>query len=118
MLATALSQPGAQAPGLRHFPIVGDAYEPALRGGDVLIVAPCDRFEYDTDYLLDFGDGEAPYVASRAGGGQVSVRHRNPRYTVGVISRESFDRAVSGIVVAEVRIRDRARAVHAHRVAA
>lgn len=108
-----------QRPGLRLHQLVGDAYEPTLRGGDFLMVAPADRFAYDGDYLLDVGDGEAPYVVTRRQAG-FSIRHRNPRYRRHELTREQFARAVRGIVVAEVKVRDEfmARAAHVDPVAA
>lgn len=117
-LAT-LSLQQAGNPGLRLFKIEGDAYEPDLRGRDFLMVAPADRFAYDTDYLLDFGDGEAPFVVTSTGGG-FSIRHRNPRYSRWDLTPAEFNRAVRGIVVAEVTVRDERliRAAHAEWVAA
>jgi hypothetical protein len=115
----ALIKGPAPSTALRLFRIVGDCCEPQLRGGDFLMVAPADRFSYDSEYLLDFGDGEAPYVASRRAGG-VSVRHRNPRYSLSDLTTEAFNRAVTGIVVADVKVRDEGliQGVYAQRVAA
>lgn len=96
----------AGAPGLRLFQIEGDAYEPALRGGDFLMVAPVARFAYDGDYLLDLGEGETPFVVTSTHGG-FAIRRRNPRYSRWDLTREQFNRAVRAIVVAEVKVRDR-----------
>lgn len=93
------------APGLRLFPLVGDAYAPALTGGDMVMVAATDRFLYDATYLLDFGEGEAPYVAGRCAGG-VSVRHPNPIYARHQVTKDEFAAAVTAIVVAEVKVKD------------
>lgn len=91
---------------LRLFQIKGDGMEPGLRGGDFVMVAPAERHLYDAIYLLDFGDGEAPYAASRSPGA-VSIRHPNPKYTVHVLTPAEFNAAVTAIVVAEVRVIDR-----------
>lgn len=117
--ATARGMPTPMPLGLRLFQIEGDAYEPDLRGRDLLMVAPADRFAYDTDYLLDFGDGEAPFVVTSTGAG-FSIRHRNPRYSRWELTPAEFNKAVRGIVVAEVKVRDERliRAAHAERVAA
>lgn len=97
----------AGASGLRLFRLEGDAYEPDLRGGDFLMVAPVARFAYDGDYLLDMGGGEVPYVVTSTHAG-FSIRHRNPRYSRWELTREQFIRAVRAIVVAEVKVRDTA----------
>lgn len=93
------------APGVRLFQLAGDGYEPTLRGGDYLMVADVDRFAYDSTYLLDFGDGEAPYLASTSAEGY-SVRHPNPACPRFSLTREEFRAAVRAIVVAEVKMRD------------
>lgn len=105
--------------GLRLFQIIGDGYEPELRRGDFLMVAPASRFTYDTDYLLDCGYGETPYLASRSAAG-VSIRRRNPLYHAWELTMEEFNRAVRAIVVAEVKVRDERliRQAHIDRVAA
>ncbi len=105
--------------GLRLFQIVGDCHHPQLNSGDFLMVAPASRFTYDTDYLLDCGYGEAPYLASRSTGG-VTIRHRNPRYSRWELTFDEFNRAVRAIVVAEVKVRDERliRQAHVDRVAA
>lgn len=104
MNAPALLQ-AANATPLRLFQIEGDLYEPELRGRDFLMVAATQGFAYDSDYLLDFGDGEAPFLVSRSARG-VSIRHRNPRYSRSELTVEEFNRAVRAIVVAEVKVRD------------
>lgn len=106
-------------PALRLFPLAGDAYEPTLRGGDMVMVSPTSRFLYDAVYLLDFGDGEAPYLVGRAADGY-SIRHPNPKYARHQIPRAAFECAVVGIVVAEVSVKDERliRGAHANRVAA
>lgn len=116
-LVTTLKQAGT--PGLRLFRIEGDAYEPELRGGDFLMVAPVARFAYDGDYLLDVGDGETPFVVTSTHGG-FAIRRRNPRYSRWDLTREQFDQAVRALVVAEVRVRDQhlIQAAYAERVAA
>lgn len=108
-----------RATGLRLFELVGDGYEPALRGGDLLMVADANRFLYDGEYLLNFGDGEAPYRATSQGD-RVHIRHPNPRYLDHHVSKAEFDRAVRAIVVAEVKVKDarRMRAAYSERVAA
>lgn len=98
-------EPAPALAGLRLFRLVGDAYEPALRGGDMVMVSETDHFLYDATYLLDFGDGEAPYIVGRAASG-FSIRHPNPLYSRHSLSRDEFTAAVTAIVVAEVRVRD------------
>jgi hypothetical protein len=106
--------------GLRLFELAGDAYEPELRSRDMLMVAPCERFTYDTDYLVDFGHGEHPIRAASCFNGQVEVWKPNPFYSRYRISREEFNQAVRAIVVAEVKLRDerRIRQARSERVSA
>lgn len=106
-------------PGLRLFEIAGDAYEPELRRGDFLLVAPASRFIYDTDYLLDCGYGETPYLATSSAAG-VTIRRRNPLYQAWELTMAEFNQVVRAIVVAEVKVRDERliRQTHSDRVAA
>jgi hypothetical protein len=104
MTAPAILQQ-AGTPGLRLFQIAGDSYEPALRRGGFIMVAPANRFSHDTDYLLDFGDGECPYVVSRASDG-FHVQHRNARYMGFTLDAQQLRQAIRAIVVAEIRVRD------------
>ncbi|MCR5874390.1 hypothetical protein LRS10_09565 [Phenylobacterium sp. J426] len=102
---------------LRLFELSGDGFEPALRRGDMLMVATADGFTYDGDYLLEVEGEEAAYRASARAGGEIEVWQPNPKYTKHRLSREVFARACRGIVVAEIRVRDRQliQAVHAGR---
>lgn len=99
------SPPAPSGAGLRLFQIVGDCYEPDLRGGSFVMVAPTDRHLYDGEYLLDFGDGEAPYRAT-SHGSRIHVGHPNPIYSRFDLARDGFNRAVTAIVVAEVKVKD------------
>lgn len=107
------------AQGLRLFQIVGDIYEPEFRRGDFLMVAPARRFTYDTDYLLDCGYGETPYLATSSAAG-VTIRRRNPLYQAWELTMAEFNEAVRAIVVAEVKVRDERliQQTHYERVAA
>lgn len=101
-------RPDARFPAApRLFPIVGDGMEPRLRSGDFLMVAAVDCYQYETVYLLDFGDGEAPYFAQRRAGRQLHVRPPNPIYAGSLIAQDEFDQAVTAMSVAEVRVTDR-----------
>lgn len=93
---------------LRLVQVYGDAYEPSLRHGDFLMVATERRFAYDSDYLLDFGDGEAPYLVTRTVEG-FAIRHRNPKYVGFDLTERQFNQAVRAIVVAELKVRDKGR---------
>lgn len=92
--------------GLRLFELAGDAYAPALRGGDLLMVAPTDRFAYDGEYLLDFGHGESAYRAQSDFAGHVRICRPNPKYGDDLLTQEAFNEAVTAIVVAEIRVKD------------
>jgi len=108
-LAALAVDPAPPGAGLRPFELKGDAYEPELRGGSFLMVAPASRHHYDGDYLLDFGDGEAPFRAAICSNGQIEVWHPNPRYSRWRLSRAEFEAAVTAIVVAEVKVKDERR---------
>ena len=105
-LATLAVDPAPIGAGLRLFQIVGDGYEPELRGGSFVMVAPAERFSYDSEYLLDFGDGEGAYRAASCFNGEVEVWHPNPLCSRWRLPRGDFNRAVTAIVVAEVRIKN------------
>ncbi|MBL8773903.1 MAG: hypothetical protein JNK30_21125 [Phenylobacterium sp.] len=105
MTALAIAAPAPLGAGLRLFELAGDCCGPELRGGDFLMVADTARFLYDAVYLLDFGDGEAPFVVSRSEDG-FAVRQPNPKYARHTISRADLQAAVTAIVVAEVRVKD------------
>lgn len=117
---TDLAPPAGHLPGLRLFKIVGDIYEPELRGGCMLMVAPVKGHPYDGEYLLDFGDGEAPYRAGRSGIDTITIWHPNPRYSRHKLTDAEFRSAVTAIVVAEVKVKDERliRRAYAERVAA
>jgi hypothetical protein len=91
----------------RLFQLRGDACAPVLRTGDFLMVQDCDRYAYETVYLLDFGDGEGPYLAQRRLGGRptVMIRHPNAAYTEHTVTLDQFNAAVRAIVVAEVKVK-------------
>lgn len=91
--------------GLRLFEIVGNCYEPDLSSHSFLMVVPADRHLYDGEYLLDFGNGEAPYRAT-SHGGRIHFCHPNPVYDWHDLPRADFDKAVTAIVVAEVKVKD------------
>lgn len=112
-----LALPTHAATPLRLFQVEGDGMEPALRGGDFVMVAAVGRYLYDAIYLLDFGDGEAPYAAARHAGA-VHIRHPNPKYLDHTLTVAEFDGAVRGLVVAEVRVTDRQAIQEAARLAA
>lgn len=95
--------PGRRA--LRLYEIVGDCMEPSLRGGDALMVSDTPNFLYEATYLLDFGDGEAPFIVSRSAGG-FAVHHPNPIYSTWSLSREQLALCIRAIIVAEVRVVD------------
>ena len=118
--ATLAVDPAPLGAGLRLFQIVGDSYEPDLRGGSFVMAAPVERFAYDCEYLLDFGDGEAPYRAGSCFNGEIEVWHPNPRYSRWRISLAEFNQAVTAIVVAEVKVKDERliRSTQAERIAA
>lgn len=99
------SPPVPSGAGLRLFQIVGNCYEPDLGGGSFVLVAPTDRHLYDGEYLLDFGNGEAPYRAT-SHGPRIRIGHPNPIYGRFDLARDEFNRAVTAIVVAEVRVKD------------
>jgi hypothetical protein len=88
--------------------------EPGLRGGDFLLVAPCDRYLYETVYLVDFGDGECPYIAQGRPGRMVSLHHPNRKYSEHLIPLASFNAAVTAMSVAEIRVQDRAYIERVH----
>lgn len=108
MNALALLTPPA-AP-VRLFALAGDAMGDDVRHGDMLVVATVDRYVGEGVYLLDHGDGEAPYVAERRIGNRpvIMARHPNPKYATWELSVEDFTRAVRAKVVAEVKMRDAA----------
>jgi hypothetical protein len=97
---------GASAP-VRLFELLGDSFEPNLRSHDFLLVAQVDRYQYETTYLLDFGFGEAPFIAHAWPGRRVAIHHPNPKYSRQEISLDEFNAAVTAMVVGEVRVKDR-----------
>ena len=98
----------AQQPTVRLFPLKGDGWEPALKRGDMLLVADAHAYEGEGGYLLDQGDGEeGAYMAERRiTTPEVFIWHPNPKYSRQLVSLDYFVRAVRAKVVAEVKVRD------------
>jgi hypothetical protein len=97
--------------GLRYVPIVGNGFEPRLRGGaSGFLVAPVDCYQFEGIYV--FKDGSI-YRAERS----VSLKHRviwtwldNPLYRRpdrDEWSIEDFNARVEAMVVAEVTVQVR-----------
>lgn len=103
----ALAGAAAQQSTVRLFHLKGDGWEPALHRGDMLLVAPVNRFDHEGGYLLDQGDGEGAFMAERhLSTGEVFLWHPNPKYGRWLVSLDYFNSAVRAKVVAEVRVRD------------
>ncbi|MFD2235932.1 S24 family peptidase [Aureimonas populi] len=101
---------------LRLEPVRGDGMEPTLRGGrDFVLIKPTHTYEGEAIYLIDLdGDGEhvglrrCDRMLGRSNGGAIRLMLDNPVYGRSgptVVSREVFDGAVLGIVVADVKVR-------------
>jgi hypothetical protein len=93
----------------RVHPIVGDAMEPALRGGrDYVLAAPITSYAGEGIYLLNVGLGIDLYRVTTTfdGKGGLRLSRDNQRYQSHDITRERFEESVVGIVVADIKTRD------------
>lgn len=95
--------------GVRLFPLLGDGWEPKLRSGDMLLVAPIDHYDGGGGYLLSAGPhGESAYMVERCIGLPVYyVWHPNEHYPKHTMPLADFKAAVVAKVIAEVRVCDR-----------
>ena len=105
--ATLISAPT----GLRFVEVRGDRFEPIVRRGDFVLVAPCDGWRGEADYLMEVGLEPALYRCTACGYGDKPIRvgSPNPLYRDPVyMTRARFDAAVIGIVVMTCCVPDRA----------
>lgn len=89
--------------------VVGDAMEPVLRGSrDYVLVAPVTSYEGEGIYLVDVGLGIDLFRVTTTfdGKGGLRLSRENPRYQSHEVARESFEEAVVGMVVADIKARD------------
>ncbi|WP_270374986.1 S24 family peptidase [Marinicauda sp. Alg238-R41] len=96
-----------QHPNLRIQPVLCDAMEPTYRRGrDYVMVVPTEQYHYPTLYVLEM-NGAA--VVRRVEGrldGRIHVMTDRKEYSDYFLTREEFETAVLGIVVADVVVRD------------
>lgn len=92
----------------RVHPVVGDAMEPALRGGrDYVITAPVTTYQGEGVYLLDTGIGiELFRVTNTLQADELHLSRENQRYEPRLLDREKFNDRVVAIVVADIRTRE------------
>jgi hypothetical protein len=93
----------------RIHPVVGDTMEPTFRGGrDYALLAPVTSYWGEGVYLVNIGSGVDLFRVESAfdGKGGLRLSQENPRCGTVCLSRERFDDAVVGIVIADIRPRD------------
>lgn len=89
--------------------VIGDGMEPLLRGSrDYALLAPVTAYQGEGIYLVDVGNGTELFRVTSAfdGAGGLRLSRENTRYEAYSLSRERFDDAVIGIVIADIRTRD------------
>jgi hypothetical protein len=86
-----------------YYPIVGDGFEPRLRGGRSGVLAvPVDRYHFEGLYVMQDG---AIYRAERLiGSPTVRIWRDNPRYSVHEVPLHWFNAEVEAMGIAEVAI--------------
>ena len=91
------------------FQLKGDAFEPLLRSGDYLLVAPSAGYQGEGAYVLRFPDDEegSPFIAERLVDGSRRIRLSRPnnRYGSYDVSEAAFNEAVEAQAIADVRVR-------------
>lgn len=93
----------------RVHPVVGDSWEPALKGGrDYVIAAPVTAYQGEGVYLIDSGFCIELFRVTNTleSSGVLYLSRENPRYQATCVERSIFNERVVGIVVAEIRTRD------------
>lgn len=93
----------------RVHPVIGDAFEPSLKGGrDYVLTAPVTCYQGEGVYLVDAGLGIELYRVTNILGpnGDLMLSRENAIYLSHPIERAKFNDMVVGIVVADVRIRN------------
>lgn len=96
--------------GLCFVEVRGDRFEPAARRGDFVLVAPCNAWRGEADYLVDVSDGApALYRCDALGPRPTPIRmgSPNPLYREPwCMKRVAFDAAVIGVVVMTCHVAD------------
>jgi hypothetical protein len=109
MNAVVTPSTGVLSDRFRVHPIVGDAWEPVLRGGrDYVLTAPVTSYEGEGVYLVDAGLGIELFRVTNVLGldGELLLSRENRTYRSHHMAREKFNDVVVGIVVADLRVRD------------
>jgi hypothetical protein len=109
MNAVVTPSTGVLSDRFRVHPIVGDAWEPVLRGGrDYVLTAPVTSYEGEGVYLVDAGLGIELFRVTNILGldGELLLSRENSAYRSHHMAREKFNDVVVGIVVADLRVRD------------
>jgi len=93
---------------LRIEKVKGDGMAPDLRPNwDMIIIRPIDRYVGEGLYSIDNGVGPDIYRVQNILGGRLLIKHDNPIYTHSfTMTKDEFEAAVLGFVVADVKVRD------------
>ena len=96
---------------LRFHEVTGDRFEPVVRRGDFVLVAPVEGWRGEADYLVEVGGEPALYRCDAFGSRAKPIRMGSPNKLYGepwALTCASFDAAVIGIVIMTCRVTDRA----------
>lgn len=96
--------------GLRIFPIRFDYMAPTLRHGDLVLVRPCDRFLYQSMYIVGLTDPMVYRVASTCNIKKpeyILSQDASPPHAAQTVPREWLNQNVVGLVVATVSVLNR-----------
>lgn len=109
LLAPAIPAQNLLSSKLRVHMVEGPGMEPALRDQlDYVILAPVSAWCGEGIYLIDWGPGPVLYRAQNAGDGHVRLTLDNPLFRDNghLCSRDQFNDAAIGFVVADIHVRD------------
>lgn len=90
-------------------PIIGDGWEPRLRGGyDYVLVAPVNSYQGDGTYLLyEHGAKYFRRLYSCGQRGKLRCSLENPLYGApDIVDLEGMNEIIIGIVVADIKVQD------------